>query len=143
MGAGMVIRVVDMVVVATTLGEVADVNLTKPAVVMESTTIGSLRNNLIVWMRKDTNVSFGIILLAAKFKPIIRTLFPLIPLLHLLPLLLPSKPLYPRYRYLVPQLYQSHNLFSLVYHHLLPHRHHSLSPWQLLLHARVPIYPPL
>ena len=63
MGAEMVIGVVEVVVMATTLGEVVDGNLTKLVMVMESATIGSLRNNLIAWMRKDTNVLFGTILL--------------------------------------------------------------------------------
>ena len=84
----MVIGVVELVVVVATLGEVVDDNLTKLVVVMESITIGSLRNNLIVWMRKGTSILFRTILLAAKFKPIIQILFLLLPLLHLLPLLL-------------------------------------------------------
>ena len=119
-GAEMVIGVVEVVVVAATLGEGVDVNLTKLVVAMVSTTIGSLKINLITWMRKDTNGLSGTVLLMTKFKPLDRILIPLVPLLQPLSRV-PPRPLHHRYRYLVPQLYQRHNLSSLGHHHLWPH----------------------
>ena len=113
-GEGMVIEVVTVVVMVTTLGVVVEGNLIRVVMVMENSTIGSLRNNLIVLMKKGTNASFGTTLPAVKFKPIIQILFPLLPLIHLLLLLVSSKLLYPRSKYLVPQLHWGHNLFSQV-----------------------------
>ena len=48
--------VAELVVVGTTLGEGADVNPTRLVVDVGNTPIGSLKNNSITWMKKDTNV---------------------------------------------------------------------------------------